>query len=142
MRKVDRYAPLLKGLVPEAEARLGPMRSRVSRSMKEGNNSVTFKNLIEIVSTSSTLHEHTMRKVDKYAPLLKGLVPEAEARLGPMRSRVSPSMKEGNNSVTFKNLIEIVSTRSYQIGSLALGAKLQASWSKVPGNFHLSFDWK
>ena len=83
-----------------------------------------------------------MGKEDEYAPLLKGLVPEAEAGLGPMRSRVSRSMKEGNNSVTFKNLIEIVSTRFYQIGSLALGAKLQASWSKVPGNFHLRFDWK
>ena len=43
MGKEDEYAPLLKGLVPEAEAGLGPMRSRVSRSMKEGNNSVTFK---------------------------------------------------------------------------------------------------
>ena len=47
-------------------------------------------------------HEHTMGKEDEYAPLLKGLVPEAEAGLGPMCSRVSRSMKEGNNSVTFK----------------------------------------
>ena len=34
MRKEDEYALVLKGLVPEAEARLGPMRSKVSRSIK------------------------------------------------------------------------------------------------------------
>lgn len=62
-------------------------------------------------STVSTLHEHTVGEEDEYAPLLKDLVPEAEAGLGPMRSRVTRSMKEGNNSVTFKNLLEIVSTR-------------------------------
>ena len=53
-------------------------------------------------STVSMLHEHTMGKEDEYALLLKGLVPEAEAGLGPMCSRVFRSMKEGNNSVTFK----------------------------------------
>ena len=62
-------------------------------------------------STVSTLHENTVGEEDEYAPLLKDLVPESEAGLGPMRSRVSRSMKEGNNSVTFKNLLEIVSTR-------------------------------
>ena len=89
-----------------------------------------------------------MRKEDEYAPLLKGLCQKKKKcqkqRLDwdPCARRVSRSMKKGKNSVTFENLIEIVSTRSYQIVSLALGAKLEASWSKVPGNFHLRFVWK